>query len=171
MNRRFFKSIFSACLCLFFITEVLGQTISRQLISSFGDVRRSGDFHLSYSIGEAASFTSAAGGTAWRIGFQQGYDGIPNSTENVANKKIQWQLFPNPVSWGQSITVGIKSPAVAIPARNLIITQSSGIIHLAVEKPEFPLTLNIPATMRPGLHWITLTLENGEFSSHPFILY
>jgi hypothetical protein len=156
---------------MLFIAEVQGQTISRQLISSFGDVRRSGDFHLSYSLGESASFTSTASEGTWRIGFQQGYDEIPNSTVTAANHNLQWQLFPNPVAWGQSISVGLTFPHTAINIRKLIITQSTGIVHLAIEKPEFPLTLNMPATMRPGLHWISLTLENGEVSSLPFVLY
>lgn len=171
MNQVYFKGIFNACLCLFVITDVLGQNISRQLISSFGDVRRSGDFHLSYSIGEAASFTSASSGMVWRIGFQQGYDEIPNNTLNVAANNIQWQVFPNPVSWGQTISIGFTNPLLAIQARKLIISHSTGIVHLTIEKPEFPLVLNIPASMQPGLYWITLMLENGEMSSLPFVLY
>lgn len=171
MNGVFLKGICSALFCVFLVTEMEGQTISRQLISSFGDVRRSGDFHLSYSLGEAASFTSASSGTVWRIGFQQGYDEAPNHTENVADNNIQWQLFPNPVAWGQSISVGLASSPISIQARKLMITQSTGIVHLAIEKPDFPLTLTMPASMRPGLHWITLMLENGEMSSLPFVLY
>jgi len=85
--------------CIAIANSGLGQSITRELISSTGDYFSNNDYSISWSLGEPLTETYSSGDYTLSQGFHQGdYLVIPPSKIKEEFKGIKIQVFPNPVS-------------------------------------------------------------------------
>jgi hypothetical protein len=130
--------------------SAFSQSISRQVIGSFGDVKRSSDFHLSYTIGEPVSVSRSLPQSLWNIGFQQGYVEEGSSTPFLHKEESTVSLYPNPVSIGGVFM--LKSDQLDVSYKVIQVIDYSGQSILYINNPSLPLVVNLPMNLLPGVY-------------------
>jgi hypothetical protein len=137
--------------------SAFSQSISRQVIGSFGDVKRSSDFHLSYTIGEPVSVSGSLPQSLWNIGFQQGYVEGGSSTPFLNREEATVRLYPNPVSIGGVLM--LKSSQLDVSYKVIQVIDFSGHSILYIHNPSLPLIINLPMNLLPGVYHAIISTD------------
>jgi hypothetical protein len=91
------KKIIILTVVIFAFTNIFGQSISPELVSSAGDNFETDSYQLSWSIGEVVTDTWTEGGTTITQGFHQNtYELI--AIEDLTGADLRIDVFPNPSS-------------------------------------------------------------------------
>jgi hypothetical protein len=156
--------IFAILFSNFLFSETLfSQIVSRSLISSAGEYRRTADFHISFSIGEPVSFTSKQHSQFWRIGFQQGVDDVSTKTLNSRYATLSLNIYPNPLTSGNTMFFTCSSPLTDYD--DLVIMNLHGQIVKIEIANAFQSTnsvYSIPINWQgAGIHWLII-YRNGQ---------
>ena len=144
------------------------QTISRHILGSLGDVKRSAEFHLSYTLGEAVSVSRTLPQGSWNIGFQQGYLTESTAVSPIIYEDLAFSLHPNPVARGNSVVLTSNKEDIVYDI--LFVLDYNGRVIQTIKNPSFPFSFTVPAFASAGVYQIVLSNTSGGSSAIPFVV-
>ena len=92
---------------MFFVSFIMAQSTSPQVIASTGSFSENGSISLSTTVGEPAITTLTVGNTILTQGFQQPEYDIEVSVIEAKGKALQIKVYPNPTE--SNITIDLVS--------------------------------------------------------------
>jgi hypothetical protein len=159
------RILFLCCLCVAFVYSTIhAQTITRSVISSFGNSASNSSFYLSQTIGQPSGFSAFSNN---EIRLNQGFEQAFLLLDASEKKELNFKIYPNPNNGSFTIMSDFSRGEIF---EILIFDLLGKPIFSRQGESGTPLHIDISGLLASGAYAIKIVADNGSIFSTRLII-